>query len=215
MVLGKAQCYGCHSANFAKLDEQEPERSKGYFGGGNRLFDMAGRAVYSANLTPDRDFGIGGWTEDQFVRAVRHGIRPDGRPLRAPMLPYRDLTDDEARAAFAYLQSVPRLRSAPRKTVPRTAINPAMTSQTLIEGASLYAKYSCASCHGDTGVGYGDLRGADRKYLTDAALATWIARPADHQPGAKMPTYDGIIAPAEYRSVVAYVRALGRAATGR
>jgi mono/diheme cytochrome c family protein len=111
VVQGKAKCYGCHSAHFARLDELRPERSKGYMGGGNKLVDVAGSSVYSANLTPDEQTGIGRWTVDQFVRAVRDGVRPDGRPLRAPMLPYRDLSDADVRAAYAYLRTVPALRN--------------------------------------------------------------------------------------------------------
>ena len=71
VVQGKAQCFDCHSADFAKLDEMRPQRSKGYMGGGNKLVDMAGVPVYSANLTRYGRTGIGRWSEDEFVRAVR------------------------------------------------------------------------------------------------------------------------------------------------
>jgi mono/diheme cytochrome c family protein len=210
VVQGKAKCYACHSAHFTRLDELRPERSKGYLGGGNRLTDMAGSPVHSANLTPDGETGIGRWTEDQFIRAVRDGVRPDGRPLRAPMFPYRDLSDAEVRAAYAYLRTVPALRNRVKRPSIEPIVPPADAPAPLAEGAALYVRYQCRSCHGDSGEGYGDLRGAGRKHPTDDALRARIARPAATDPGAKMPTFDGIIAPGDYPALIAYVRALGR-----
>jgi hypothetical protein len=90
-----------------------PERSKGYMGGGIKRKDVAGSVVYTPNLTPDMETGIGRWTEDQFVRAVRDGVRPDGRRLSAPMFAYQELSDAEARAVYAYLRSIPAIRQRP------------------------------------------------------------------------------------------------------
>lgn len=65
---------------------------------------------YSANLTPDTT-GLGGWKEEQFMYAIREGKYrgvPDSRPLLPPM-PWheiRNMTDDELKAVFAYLQSI-------------------------------------------------------------------------------------------------------------
>ena len=63
-------------------------------------------SVFSANLTPT---GIGKWTEADFFKAIRSGIRPDGRVLSAVMpWPYmRLMTDDELRALWLYLRSLP------------------------------------------------------------------------------------------------------------
>ena len=62
--------------------------------------------VMSANLTPT---GIGKWTQADFVKAMRSGIRPDGRVLSAAMpWPYmRLMTDDELGALWVYLRSLP------------------------------------------------------------------------------------------------------------
>jgi len=62
--------------------------------------------VLSANLTPT---GIGKWTEADFTKAIRSGIRPDGRVLSAVMpWPYmRHMTDDELRALWIYLRALP------------------------------------------------------------------------------------------------------------
>ena len=62
--------------------------------------------IKSANITPA---GLKGWTEADFFKAMRTGIRPDGRALSAAMpWPYiGKLTDEELRATWLYLQSVP------------------------------------------------------------------------------------------------------------
>jgi cytochrome c553 len=62
------------------------------------------------NLTPHAE-GLAGWSYENFVAAVRQGVRKDGTPLRSPMsmmLPYaQKMEDDELKALWAYLQSVP------------------------------------------------------------------------------------------------------------
>lgn len=65
---------------------------------------------YTANLTPD-DTGIGNWTEEQFFTALREGKYKGlagSRPLLPPMPweMYRNMTDSEIRAVFAYLKSI-------------------------------------------------------------------------------------------------------------
>jgi hypothetical protein len=67
---------------------------------------------YPPNLTPDRETGLGSWSEADIARAVRTGERPDGRVL-APMMPWRSyaaLTDGDALAVAAYLKALPPVR---------------------------------------------------------------------------------------------------------
>ena len=112
-------CFSCHSADFKTNDFLDPAKSEGYFGGGNLPLNMEGQPVATANLTPDPETGIGNWTEAQFVRALRSGIK-DGEPaLRYPMVPYPQLTETEARAIFTYLKTIPPIVN----DVPRTGIN--------------------------------------------------------------------------------------------
>jgi mono/diheme cytochrome c family protein len=73
---------------------------------------MTGGVVYPPNLTPDPDTGLGRWTDEQIMRAIRTGQRPDGRML-VPVMPwpsYATLTDEDARAIVAYLRSIPAVR---------------------------------------------------------------------------------------------------------
>ena len=80
--------------------------------------DLGGKIVYTANLTPDRETGIGGWSEQQFRRALKEGIGPDNQPLRYPMLPYRLLSDDEVGAIFAYLRTIPAIKNKVPEPLP-------------------------------------------------------------------------------------------------
>lgn len=112
LATGKWECYRCHSANFESNNDLEPEKSAGYFGGGNPLEDREHNRVLSANITPDPETGIGKWTEAQFSEAVRFGKRPDGTPLSPVMPPMTALTDAEVSAIWAYLQTVPPIKNA-------------------------------------------------------------------------------------------------------
>ena len=107
----KFDCYGCHSESFQGVDIMHPERSKGYFGGGNILMDKALNEITSSNLTMDKETGLGKWTEEEFIRTLRFGMRPDKRPLRYPMVPAPLITDEEASAIWAYLQTLPSIHN--------------------------------------------------------------------------------------------------------
>ncbi len=111
LAVGKFDCYSCHSASFAKMDPLQPENSKGYFGGGNVLYDKEMNKVYSSNLTMDEETGIGSWTREEFVMALRFGRKPDGTTVQPPMAPAPGITDEEASAIWAYLQTIPVIRN--------------------------------------------------------------------------------------------------------
>lgn len=104
-------CFGCHSASFETNDDFAPEKSQGYFGGGNLIEDNKFNLVPSANLTMSKKHGLGTWTETQFATAVRTGARPDGRNLSPAMLRFGQLDDEEISAIWAYLQTVPVLEN--------------------------------------------------------------------------------------------------------
>lgn len=112
IALYQLECFSCHSKDFAKNDFYNPEKSPGFFGGGNEMFDEQGKARISLNITMDEETGIGKWTEEQFVAAVKYGQVPNNRPaLRNPMLPYALLTDAEVKAIFTYLKTVSKIKN--------------------------------------------------------------------------------------------------------
>lgn len=111
LVLGRYHCFECHSRDFKSNNPTEPEKSKGYLGGGTPLLNNQGQTVVSRNLTGDAETGIGRWTEAQFGQAVRFGQSPHGL-LAYPMNKYSLLTDAEVHGLFTYLHSVPQIKNA-------------------------------------------------------------------------------------------------------
>jgi len=76
--------------------------------GGFMEENPAFRAV-AANIAPDRETGIGAWSDAEIARAIREGIRRDGRVMGPPM-PfelYRKLSDADTAAIIAYLRTIP------------------------------------------------------------------------------------------------------------
>lgn len=78
-------------------------------------FRMPFGVVYTANLTPDKQTGLGNWTEEMFIQALRKGTHMggSGRVIMPPMpWPFvRQMTDEDLRSVFAYLQSIPAIKN--------------------------------------------------------------------------------------------------------
>jgi hypothetical protein len=76
---------------------------------------------FAMNLTPDKDTGLGSWTEDMFVKAIKTGKHQGaGRDILPPM-PwnwYRNMTDDDLKAVYAFLQSLPPVKNAIPDPIP-------------------------------------------------------------------------------------------------
>jgi mono/diheme cytochrome c family protein len=118
IALYQLECFSCHSKDFAKNDYQIPAKSEGFFGGGNKMFDTEGKALETSNITMDEQTGVGKWTEEEFVKAVKYGMVPGDQPaLRYPMLPYSNLTDKEAKAIYAYMKTVPKVNNKVERKV--------------------------------------------------------------------------------------------------
>jgi mono/diheme cytochrome c family protein len=98
-----ADCAGCHTA-----DPSKP------LAGGKRIETPFG-AVYSANISPDRDTGLGTWTEEEFYRALHLGVGRDGSRYY-PAFPYphfTKLTKPDVLAIHAYLGTLAAVRNKP------------------------------------------------------------------------------------------------------
>jgi mono/diheme cytochrome c family protein len=97
-----AGCVACHT---------DSEHGGPAYAGGRAIATPFG-TFYSPNITPDPDTGIGRWSEAEFLRALRDGVRPDGASL-FPVFPYTsytNITDSDGRAIWAYLRSLPAAR---------------------------------------------------------------------------------------------------------
>jgi mono/diheme cytochrome c family protein len=97
-----ADCMACHTT----------ERGKPYAGGLG--FKLPFGTLYSTNITPDKDTGIGSYSDQDFLNAVHRGVRRDGARLypAMPFVSYTYMTDADALAIKAYLFSLPPVRAA-------------------------------------------------------------------------------------------------------
>jgi len=105
-LVDNLACYHCHSKSVLGLDYLDPEKSKGYMQGGFKFKIKKGKNIYAANLTPDKETGIGNYTKENFHKALVKGIKPGGDSLRLPMPKFKHLTTKQSDALFAYLQSL-------------------------------------------------------------------------------------------------------------
>ena len=124
-------CVVCHT-----VSEGEP------FAGGQKMATPLG-AIYSTNIPPDRETGIGDWTFEDFDRAMRTGVARDGRRLY-PAMPYPSyarLTDGDMRALYAYfldeVAPVRRWNTEPDIPVPLNARWP-LAIWTLVGGGDAF-----------------------------------------------------------------------------
>jgi mono/diheme cytochrome c family protein len=100
-----ADCKACHTADGGKD-----------FAGGRAVPTPFG-TIYAPNITPDKDTGIGNWTDEQFWRSMHEGIAADGSHLY-PAMPYpwyTKLGKDDVLAIKAYLDTIPAVRSDTKK----------------------------------------------------------------------------------------------------
>lgn len=108
-------CGNCHTPKDA---EGRAIAGKELAGGGIG-FDIPPFAGVAANITPDKETGIGAWSDGEIKRAITHGDRPDrgplaGKPLAAPMAAnfFKAILPSDLGAIVAYLRSVPPIRNA-------------------------------------------------------------------------------------------------------
>jgi nicotinate dehydrogenase subunit B len=104
-VAALGNCVTCHTS-----DQGEP------FAGG-KAFNTGFGTVYSSNLTPDADTGLGAWSYPAFERAMRQGVSRDGHALY-PAFPYTafaSISDDDMTALYAWLMQRPAVSQATPK----------------------------------------------------------------------------------------------------
>ena len=99
------------------------------FGNTMTAFSGPWGTSFSRNLTPDPETGLGSWIEKDFVATIRNGRHLGrGRPLLPPMpwFNYREATDADLGAIFAYLRTIPAVKN--RVPDPRPPVTPAATA---------------------------------------------------------------------------------------
>jgi mono/diheme cytochrome c family protein len=149
-----ASCTDCHTPGYF-VDKPDMARQ---LAGSDVGFEIPGRGVfYGPNLTPDKDTGLGGWTDAQIATAITAGRRPDGRQL-APIMPWRafaTLNKPDVSAIIAYLKSLPPIRNKvpgpfgplePPTSYVMKVVPPEVQNVAIQVGGSLAERW-CASCH--------------------------------------------------------------------
>jgi len=93
--------------------------------GGNPIVSPIFQAI-PGNITPDKETGIGNWTDDQIVDAIRNGKRPNGTIIGPPMpiAFYRGMSDSDVRAIVAYLRTVPAISNKVEKSTYKIPLPP-------------------------------------------------------------------------------------------
>jgi mono/diheme cytochrome c family protein len=160
LVEGVAHCFQCHSDHdMSKFDVPIKDGMKG----AGWIMDKSEGlgTVVAPNITPDKETGIGNWTDDEIARAIREGVSRDGHAL-FPIMPYenfREMSDEDLASVVVYLRTIPAVRNV----LPRTSLDfplsrivntmpqpvegavpePAAESR----GAYLVKMAECQSCH--------------------------------------------------------------------
>lgn len=154
LMNGPVACGNCHNtrapdASFVPGME---------FAGGFNIVDPAFN-VYSANITQDKETGIGAWTDAQIITAIREGRTREGK-INFPPMPvptYNNMSDDDVKAIVAFLRTVKPIRHEVKESkynVPQQAMPPAKglpappASNKLAHGSYIVNTLAhCFECH--------------------------------------------------------------------
>jgi mono/diheme cytochrome c family protein len=166
LVYGPAHCVQCHGSRDSL--QKLAEGVKVPLSGGLRFPLGPLGALYTKNLTPDPETGIGRYSDAHIARMMRWAVRPDGRATLEPLMPFGNLSEDDLVAIISYLRAQPPVKNvAPPnewttmgKVIksfvsvmkPRSAIHPPRTAppqQVTTERGEYVARYmsNCVGCH--------------------------------------------------------------------
>ena len=109
-MFGATGGCGCHTV------------PKGQPNAGGRKYEGPFGTVYSSNITPDKQTGIGSWTDEQIMTAIRLGRRPNGDRLLPvhPFPVFNGMAEEDLRAIVAFLRTTKPVsrEKEPKKLVP-------------------------------------------------------------------------------------------------
>jgi mono/diheme cytochrome c family protein len=162
--------------------------------------------AYATNITPDPQTGIGTWTEEQFLDAVRAGMRPDGTVLSTHMpYTYFGLMDEQDLGAiFLYLKSVRPLK----RTTPPVWYSETYRNGSGVERGKVIFHGACMLCHGEDGAGAEPTKLVLAEIvptLTDQMLVDFIS---GGNVGLRMPAFGKTLSKEQVLDVVAYIRTI-------
>jgi mono/diheme cytochrome c family protein len=115
LIFGAAHCADCHSkANADSLIQLGQDVALT----GGVVFDLPVGKIYSRNITPDKETGIGNYTDAEIARALRYGVHPNGTVV-FDFMPFHNMTDEDMTAVISYL----RAQKPVRQAVPENDLN--------------------------------------------------------------------------------------------
>ncbi len=161
-----AVCGNCHTPKGPEGDIPGRELA-----GMENMYVVPEMTAHAPNITPDAETGIGGWTDEQLIKAIREGIRPDGTVIGPPMpvARYRDLSDRDVQSLVAYIRSVAPVRNEVPKSIYHVPLPPSYgppvasipeppKADILAYGAYLAGPVAhCTECHSPMGPQEPDL----------------------------------------------------------
>ncbi|MGJ8647726.1 MAG: molybdopterin cofactor-binding domain-containing protein [Marinomonas colpomeniae] len=102
MLFAAGDCTVCHTSEGGEINA------------GGRALDTPFGKVYSTNLTPDPETGLGNWSFSAFERAMREGISRDGKHLYPvfPYTAYQNVNNEDMQALYAYIMSRPAVKTS-------------------------------------------------------------------------------------------------------
>ncbi|HZV98959.1 MAG TPA: c-type cytochrome [Methylophilaceae bacterium] len=129
-LVTTAACAFCHTPVTAFGQSQKLALS-----GGFKVIDPVCGTVYSKNLTPDPDTGLGKWSDQEIVNAIKGGVsKGRERLLCSTIMPwqaYSQFSDDDMRAIVAYLRAIPPVHHQVPESTPPTGKEPKYQKFTL------------------------------------------------------------------------------------
>lgn len=203
LVYHASRCVECHMPR--DLSTGQFDLTRPFAGGLSPLpIPEEGFSTTGSNLTPDPATGIGNWTEDQFMTAMRTGLRPNGTVM-LPFMPwpsYSRWNEDDLRAVWLYLRSLEPIAHE----VPASTLTGAAATGTGAErGEGLFDVY-CVICHGEKGSGSPFTTVALKEVasgMDDATLSGFIS---GGLPGTSMPGFSKTLTDDQIADLVAFIR---------
>lgn len=192
LVYGPAHCAHCHSPleNIPALERGEEVDMTG-----GLAFAIPIGTIYAPNITPDKECGIGNFSDGQLYRMLRHNIRHDGQ-VCIDFMPFFNMSDYDIKSVIAFIKSKPAVKSENweneynflGKAVRTFALKPSqpegqLTDYIKRDSSVAYGQYLCESvancrgCHTErdlkTGEFIGEPYAGGFQFGPDAATNGW------------------------------------------
>ena len=192
LVEGPAHCFHCHTEHDMSVPELPIVQAKKGAGWHMPIPEVG--VISARNITPDKETGLGNWTDDEIARAIREGVRKDGTPL-FPIMPYEyfaEMSDEDVQSIVVYLRTLTPVKNTPParelifplsvlvNTMPKPLAGPVPVhaANTAVErGRYLVQLSECQACH---------TRAADGKPFPGMTFAGGEQFPDPNFPGGKV-----------------------------